>query len=286
MVAPDVATDVVDVVCRRREILRYLLDEPRDKRTIVDDLDVPRTTLDRAIRELEAIDVVEYVDGEYAVTPVGERLVRGLFSFLDRVRLTMQLEPILQRVPPEEFDLDVRALGEAELLVPESGNPYVPIDRHVRRLGHADRVRGLLPFTGLQAHEAVHERVVEDGAEAELVVDPSVANVVVSTPPFAALTEEMAATNRLDLFVHEGSIPYFVGVFDDETVQIGVDEEAYPRALVETERQEVRAWAHETIDDYRRRATRLSHRTLRDLPSTSPVSDPPRSLEAAEPSYE
>lgn len=258
----DTPTEIMRTLCRRRELLRYLLEEPRDKCTIVDDLGVPRTTLDRAIRELETMDVVEYRDGAYGVTPFGEHLIGTFFGFLERVRLTLELEPFFDAVPPEAFDLDVRALADAKLLCPEADDPYAIVDEFVLRLDRADRVEGLLPYVGSYVHETAHERVVEHGAETEFVLAESAAQHVVSEGPLAPLTEEMLATGRSDLYVYDGTPPYWIGVFDDETVQIVVDDGGDHRALVETDRPAVREWARETVRNYRDRATELAQADL------------------------
>lgn len=264
MYESDVVLDIVDLLRRRGEILAYLVEGSRDKRALADELNIPRSTLDRAVRELEAVDLVTYRGGTYTVTTVGEHLAHRFSTFLERIESILELEPFLRWVPVDDLEFDPRLLADAELLVPGRANPYAMIDRHVKRLANVDHVRGILPATGLRAHETAHERIVEHGAEAELIVEPGVADVMLSDPSFVELTEEMVETGRFDLFVYEGTIPYFVGLFDDETVQIGVDEAGDPRAILETDRREVRVWAHETIGDYRQQARILPQLTRGD----------------------
>ena len=265
MASTELVLEIVDVLRKRREILACLLDDPRDKSTLVDELDIPRSTLDRAVRELESVRVVTYSDGEYVVTGLGERLTRDFFRFVDRAELALELEPFLRWAPSEEFELDIRWLADAELLGPTDADPYAMINRHMQRLKEMDYVRGMLPVTGLHAHEAAHESIVENGAEGKLIVEPDVAEVLTSKAPFADLTEEMLATDRFELFVCDDSIPYFVGVFDDDIVQIGVDENGEPRAMIEADHPEVRTWAVETLNEYERRAERLSSEAAYDV---------------------
>lgn len=258
MHGPDVALEIVELLNRRGEILDRLAEDPCDKRTLADELDIPRSTLDRAVRELEAVDLVTYMEGNYNSTPVGERLARRFSTFLEQVAVLLDHKPFFQWMPVEELEFDPRLLAGAELLVPERDNPYAMIDRHVQLLDDVQHVRGMLPVVGLHAHETAHERVVEHGAEAELVVESGVADVMLSKPPFAELTEEMVETGRFDLSVYGGTIPYFLCLFDDETVQIGVDDGGEPRAMLETDRPEVRVWAKDSIDDYSQQARPLA----------------------------
>lgn len=264
MESSDAVRKTVTVLRQRAEIVAHLREKPLGKPTLVEELDIARSTLDRAIRDLEAVGIVTYSDGKYAVTPVGERLARNFFAFLERVELTMELEPFLLWAPIDEFDLDLRVLTDAEMVIPEPANPYATIERRVQRVKHMDQERSMLPLAGLHAHEAAHERIVENGAESELIVDSGVADVMFSDPAFAGLTEEMVTTDRFALYVSDEPIPYYIGVFDDETVQIGVNEEGSPRALVETDRQEALAWAHDTIDTYKQQATMSARTAVHD----------------------
>ena len=265
MASTDLALEIVDVLRKRREILACLLEDPRDKSSLDDELDVSRSTLDRAVRELESVRVVTYSGGEYVVTALGEHLTRDFFRFVDRAEVVLELEPFLRWAPSEEIDLDIQWLADAEVLVPTDADPYAMINRHVQRLKDADYVRGMLPVTGLHAHETAHENVVENGAEGKLIVESDVADVLTSKTAFAELTEEMLATGRFELLVCDDSIPYFVGVFDDDIVQIGVDEDGEPRALIETNQRDVRTWATERLNEYEQRAERLSAEAVYDV---------------------
>lgn len=258
MVPSHVATEVVDTTLKRIDLLECLLDGPTDKRTLEDEVPVSRSTVDRAVRELEVLELVEYCSEGYAITPVGEIVTGECADLLETVDVALELEEFVRWLPLSEFHLDLEALADAELLVPDPSNPYAMIDRHVQLVKETDHGRGMLPLTGLHAYEAAHENVVERGARTELVVEPDVAEVMLSDPAFEELTIEMLGTGRFDLSVYDGTIPYFVGVFDDETVQMGVDADGEPRALVETTEVDVVSWAHATIDEYAQQASEVS----------------------------
>lgn len=260
------ATDVVDTVINRHELLDCLLNRPLDKRTLEDDVSVSRSTIDRAVRELEVLGLVEYSNEGYKVTPVGELVTTECADVLELAAIALEFDEFLRWLPLSRFDLDIRLLADAELLVPESNNPYSMINRHVHLVEKTNHGRAMLPLVGLHAFEAAHENIVENGAETELVVESGVAEVLLTNPPFEELTSEMLQTGRFEVFVYDGTIPYFVGVYDDKIIQIGADEDSEPRALVETDRDEVRTWAHATIDAYKQQATELSQ-----APSQKPL---------------
>ncbi len=246
-------TEILSIVLQRWEVVDSLREGPKDKRTLVGDVDCSRSTVDRAVRELESIGVVEYCEGDHAVTQLGETVAGGLEELVGTVERRIELEPFLEWVPEGEFDLDLDHLSRAELWLPEPGDPWAMVNRHVTVLEATEDVRCVLPLVGLHAYEAVYDGVV-DGGSAELIVTPDAARTLRTDPAYADMTWELATTGRYRLSRYDGSIPYFVGVLDD-TVQIGVDEAGEPRALLETTDPEARRWAEGEIEAYERGAT-------------------------------
>ncbi|MFB6140880.1 MAG: helix-turn-helix transcriptional regulator [Halosimplex sp.] len=246
--------DLVDLLGRRSTLLDRLAAGSSEKRELLEAGDLPRSTLDRAIRELEAAGLVAYDDGAYVLTPLGERLRYEYRNFTERADRAVELEPFLRWTSPETFDLDLRWLTDARVWTAEPADPWAMVNRHVAALEAADRVRGVLPLVGLHAVETVRDRVVEDGADVELVVEASVAETLQSGR-YAPLYRELQDREDPVFSVYpNGSVPFFVGVFDGAFVQVGVDEDREPRALLESDDERVLAWAREALTEYRRAA--------------------------------
>lgn len=251
----ELVTDLVDLLQRRSELLEHLRADPREKRTLVETLEVPRSTLDRAVRELEAADLITHEPSGYALTPLGERLLDEYGAFRTRVECTVELEPVLRWVPPGTLDLDLQWLADADCWTPEPNDPWAMVNRHVRALESAERVRGILPLVALHGVEVLHERVLEGDADGQFVVEPGVAETLRTDETYAPLFRDLQTEGEPTFsIVEDRSIPYFLGVFDDEFVQIGVDEDSEPRALLESRDERVLEWAGETIEEYRRAA--------------------------------
>ena len=105
----------------------------------------------------------------------------------------------------------------------------------------------------MHAAETARERIVDHGAECELIVSPDVAETFRTGEGYAAAVGEMVATGRLTVLEATAELPMCVGVIDDR-VQIVAAEGDEPRALVESERREVYEWATRTTGTYRREA--------------------------------
>jgi predicted transcriptional regulator len=256
MLPNDIVIDMLEVVLRRFSFFDSLGKDPKDKRTLVDELDCSRSTVNRGIRELEGLDLVAYTDGGYRITPLGATVATGFAELAETVELRLRYKPFLEWMPEDAFDLDLTLLRDAELLVPEAGDPYAMVNRHVNVLSQAEDLKAVLPLVGVHAYEAVHKQIVDNGARCEGVVTPEVADTLQSNPNYAEITKELAATGRFQLYQYDGDIPYFVGLLDD-TVQMGVDEEGEPRAIVETTNPEVQNWAETTFTEYKQQAEQV-----------------------------
>lgn len=243
------AQTVVETLVQRQAFVEELRDEPRSKRDLVAALDVSRPTVYRGLRDLETVDLVERNGDTYALTTYGTLVADRFAAFLDSVESAADIESVLRWVPPGTLDLDPRHLADADVYTGSPGDPYAMVNRHVRRLAETDRVRALLPLTGLHAHEAMHDRVADGDGRAELVVAPAVAETLREDPDYRPLTADLAATDRFDVRVATDDVPFYLGVLDGVT-QLGVDDDGQPRALLETDTDAVRDWA---LDAFERR---------------------------------
>jgi len=220
-------------------------------------IDGSRTTLTRNLYALEDRGWIQTANPTCTVTPAGQELVEDFLDVVKSMEVGMRFEEFFKWLSADEFDLDIQALADAELFTPEQEDPYAMINRHVEKLEETEHSRVLLPLTGLHAHETGHEQILTNGAEVELVVTPDVADTHQSAPKYDELTTEMVATNRFDLYVYEGTIPYGLALLD-ETVQILVDEDGEPRAMLESDGEQVQQWAEHTYETYKNEALPVS----------------------------
>lgn len=224
---------------------------PLDRRVLRDRFDVARTTLQRNLDALAERGWVRETDAGYVATPAGAAVARDLATLRDTMDAAGRLRPVLQWLPDDALDLDLHALADADVVTADSSDPYAPVDRHVDALERADRVRALLPAVGLRAMAAARERVRADGSEYDLVVEPGVADTLRHDPGYAAGVDELVASGQVAVRVHDGEIPYYLGLLDD-AVQLGVsDATGMPRALLESDDATVRDWASGVYDEYR-----------------------------------
>lgn len=213
-------------------------------------LNASRTTVQRNLDALEDRGWVRNGNRTYSLAPCGEIIAEDFLDLVETVSIAEQLQPVLQYIDRSQFDLDYSWLTEASVLTGEPGDPWSMVNRHVERLREVDDVRALLPLTGLHAMEVSHDQIVNHGAKAVHIASPDVIDTFENNPAYRKYYDELAETNRYQLYRYSDDIPYFLGILDD-IVQIGVDEDGEPRALLETKNATVRDWAEHTFAEYR-----------------------------------
>lgn len=219
------------------------------KRELRDRIDASRVTVRRNVHALEDREWIEVDNRECEITALGEIVIEDASPALETTEVVERLRPFLRWFPEVELGFDVRVLADATIVVPDSTDPYAPVNRHIDAMERTDRFRSLLPVVGLPAMTVGRDRIVEDGCHHEIVVSERLAPTIRDQPEYRELLEEMLASGNCALFVADREVPFYLGLFDD-CVQIGVDDDGIPRALVETDADDVREWAERTYETY------------------------------------
>lgn len=239
----------------RVQILELLgEDGGHSKSELTDRFDVSRITIRRNLDALKQQDLVCNSAREYEITPLGEVVVEDFSPAIDAIELVRKVRPFLRWFPEGELSFDVRALADATVVVADSNDPYAPVNRHIEALKEADHFRCLLPAIGLQAMSVARDRVVEHECRCEIVYSEGLAPTIQDQPEYKELAEELHQAHRCELLISDRVISFYLGLFG-QRVQIGVeDNDGMPRALVETNTDEVREWAEQTYEKYRMQA--------------------------------
>jgi predicted transcriptional regulator len=216
-----------------------------------DHFNASRTTVGRNLAALEDQGWIRRTNSTCEITRHGELVAEAFGDLVDTVEVTNSLESFMQWVPEGSLDLDLQHLADADIVLAKPGDPWAMVNRHVAAISETSDDQAMLPVTGLHAMEAIHRKIVSGDARTELVAEPSIVKTFQSNPDYAPLVEEMVDTGRFEIWLYNGDIPYYLGVLDS-TVQIGVDEDGEPRAMVETDTEAVADWAVEVYESYKR----------------------------------
>jgi tetratricopeptide (TPR) repeat protein/predicted transcriptional regulator len=195
----------LDILIKRNGILRHLAEESAYVRDLEEDLEQSRSTISRALNELEDVELVERGDDGFSVTMAARLSLEWLETVQEGLDDIVAAEAVIGALPPDA-PLDTAVVAGGEQLLASDPVPHRPLEWFHDALADAERYRAVLPALDDPRHvRLLYEHVVTEDRSAELIVAPDL---------FRALREEfprrmtaMAETEGFDVFA--GEVPPF-----------------------------------------------------------------------------
>lgn len=192
-----------DTVARRRDVLTAL-STPRTKPEIVDLLTISRSTVDRAIDELQDHGLVQREGSEYVATYAGREAVTAYEAFLERVSALERVQPVLESLD-HDVDVPPEVLEGATVDQPAPEVPESPIEQTIERITGATSLRGVSPVL-LSRYVDLCTALASDGADVELLLTDGVLDRLPETYPDGF--ETLAESDHVRIFLITEAPPY------------------------------------------------------------------------------
>jgi predicted transcriptional regulator len=251
------ADEAMELLAKRRGFLASLRESPKQKPGLADDCGVARSTVDRAIRELQMAGLVHRGDDGYELTVCGEMVYSRFSSFRESLDALYQNEDVLSLLPNADL-VDPEVLVGAEVIRSDIHAPDKAMHETVRLIENAVHVRGISPAVHGAYVEAFGKHITEDDMETELVFSTEALLELattyadqIQTPTHELLTVyEIDALPPLGMMLVEyadGTLEGSFGVYADTGVQ----------AVVRNTSENAVRWAEQIFEYYRDRATRV-----------------------------
>ncbi|WP_227131323.1 helix-turn-helix transcriptional regulator [Halorubellus salinus] len=255
---PGERDELVRTLTRRREVLEALDDSACRKPELARELDVARSTVDRAIRQLQNQALVERGDDGYELTTCGEVAVDLYGRFASRLDAMCDARDVVAELPSREF-AHPDVLDDATVVRAASSAPDRPVRAFLELVEDAEHARGFSP-TAYGAYVDVFERrVVDAGMTAEFVFsDDALAELTTAHRESVQRATETGrvAVHRID------SLP-MVGVSvlrredGSRVLAMGVYDGTGMAALVQNDAPDAVSWGDALVADYLERADEM-----------------------------
>lgn len=238
--------DLLHLIATRHEMIGPICGGTLEKQTIEEVLDISRPTVDRAFRELEELGLLESTGTTYGLTRFGRLFCDRFDDQLDQIDEMVDLADLLSHLP-ESASIDDRLLSGAEVIQTEKHAPLTPISEVSRLIETAKEVAGYSNVILPHYVSFVHERVLDEGMSATIVLSEGVMERALSD--YMAELGELMEADHFTLVKSTESLPYGFVVVDGETVGVAIrDGQNHLRGALLNYTDEAVEWAREHLD--------------------------------------
>ncbi|UPV76327.1 GntR family transcriptional regulator (plasmid) [Halorussus limi] len=164
---------------RTRSHFLARLRHPRRKRELADELEESRSTIDRALRELEGVGFVERADRGYRTTLTGELAFEAYRRYVACLDGLVAAHDALKPLPTGAA-LDGALFEDATVALPTQCSPHAPVESFEAVLDDADHARVFATAVIPAYVDIFHEQIVDRGMTADVVCAEGVLDWILS----------------------------------------------------------------------------------------------------------
>lgn len=243
-------SEVMAVVARRGDVLRALADGGERKCELDERLDVSRSTIDRGVRELEGLGLVERADEGYYRTLSGSLALDEYDRFRSRMGGVLDAREVFSPLP-NDADVDAAVVDGADIVLADRHSPLRPARHQIDIVERATHVRAFASAVLPQHVDAYYDGIVNRGMNAEIILSTPVMERVVADHDDKF--HDSLQTGRVDLRQLDRDLPYSLMVAstpDGPVMGMLVYVQEGIKGFVGNDSPEAVAWARARLDDY------------------------------------
>lgn len=239
---------------QRLRVLEVLEGEYADLRDLMDQLDSPRSTLQRNLSVLEERDWIKATSSGYTTTTAGCLILRGFVRLNETVETIESTAAFFDAVDAPG-KVDIWRLNAPRVTRPESERPNAPTKRLVSIFRESDRVRALLPIVSYFSIEHSRRVDADDIPECECVLSLDAFNTLRQQYADGDGNEiELEPPAHVTIRVYGGTLPYGLFVSDETLALTAYNDIGRIQALVESTSDETVEWGEQVYEKYRHQA--------------------------------
>ena len=221
-----------------------------------------RVTIGRTLGEFEDRGWARRDDDAHRLTPLGEMIAEDLSRLLDTAAAAGKLRDVMEWLPAEAIDVDLRRFADARFTFATQTDPTSPVRRYAGAMADADRVR-ILSFTAkptaLRIH---HEAVRESNQTFEVIHTPSAYEAITGDPEMAGWLREIMNSGQGTYHRYDGEVPFNLLIADGTVLLLLTGDDGARQTLVECEDEAVRSWAESEFERYREESVAVDAESL------------------------
>jgi len=267
-VSRPVPLDLADILLKRHKCLHTLDNQPQAKPELIESLDIPRSTLDDIVRDLEHADLVEYHDGKWQLTLLGRYTLNHHTRYKEGLESLTNATPVIKELP-RDTPVERRFLRDAEVHVATTPVPDEVMQVFLDAVGSATHVRGVTPLAMVGYIDSFY-RAATTGSDAQL-------EAVLPLETFERLqtlhpdsTEKAMDDDDITLYHADIPVTFSLWIADDDHAGLIVYADQGVQGILINDTDDALNWATDQYDRIQKDAEPIFYRgSARLTPSYS-----------------
>ncbi|WP_411966661.1 helix-turn-helix transcriptional regulator [Haloferax sp. YSSS75] len=243
--------DVFDVLRSRTAVLAALSEETKSPTELTTELSLSRSTIDRAIHELEDVGFVDTTDGTVRVTLFGRLAIETYATFVENLDSIGAVGDLFESLPLDA-PFDPVMVEGSSAVVADGPDDTRPLDRMVSFTDDAISIRGCVVEASEALVEAYYRRLLDDDdVSVHLVATEDVVQRLITT--YRSQLVELLGDESFSLRSTD-SLPYTLLVVElprGPVVVLGVYDEGRLVGVVHNDDPRAVEWARSQFDHCR-----------------------------------
>jgi predicted transcriptional regulator len=225
-------------------------ERPYDRSELLEAVDISRVTFNRMLEAIEEKGWIrENEEREYRLTPLGRLVIEDVLRAFDSTVTAPKLRDLIEYLPTEECDFDLRRLGDARITRPIETDTLAPLSRSATLMRESPK-----RFNQLVANvDRLHTRGTSELSAPEDAEAIFTAEVMETVLADSVMREDTIAfiEASFDLYLYDGSAPITLSLFDNTVSFEFNDGSGFVPAFVESDDEAVLEWAEETYEQHK-----------------------------------
>jgi len=163
--------EVLNTVIQRQCIIQLIATDSYTKPQLVDQLDVSRSTVDRALRELEQYGMMDKNDSQYTLNPYGQFIYQTCMYYYDVLKKSLELWDIRNDIH-NSGQLPPNVLNDSEVIVPAESIPDLPAKKLFEDIESVLSLHLVLPVLTYRIYDNLRQFVSDEDSSLELILPP------------------------------------------------------------------------------------------------------------------
>ncbi|MCO8254941.1 DUF1724 domain-containing protein [Haladaptatus sp. AB618] len=261
----DSALDEIEFLAlssNRVTVLDTLCDDSYTRRELEEQLTASQPTLGRILRDLQERGWITYDGRRYTTTATGQLVAEEFVDLLETVETELKLREVVEWLPTEAMDFDLRHLSDATITTPSQTKPGAPVQRVLELLHRSSHVQLFSYAFNEQSLGVIRQRVLDGAQTFEGVLSEDALAMITHDSALREQLRDLVESGDAEIRLYDGEIPFAVTITDDVTHLLLRDQDDFLRAALDTDDEAVLTWARGKFEGYWQRSSPVDAETL------------------------